>query len=91
MWCDVRGRAPRGGAWAEELMPMDREKIFDNKCKYDISLGAAFLNMKGLDINYSTGEIEWYGNTLPMQEPWDMDNKDFLHIYRSYLLNLNYA
>ena len=49
--------------------------IFDSKCKYDIILGADFLNMIGLDIKYSTGEMEWYGNTLPMQEPWDIENK----------------
>ena len=60
--------------------------IFDNQCKYDIILGADFLNMIGLDIKYSTGEMEWYGNTLPMREPWDMDNKEFLHMVDTYHL-----
>ena len=60
--------------------------IFDNQCKYDIILGADFLNMIGLDIKYSTGEMEWYGNTLPMREPWDMNNKEFLHMVDTYHL-----
>ena len=51
--------------------------IFDNMCKYDVILGADFLTNIGMDIKYSTGEMEWYGNTLPMREPWILDNNGF--------------
>ena len=36
--------------------------------------------MIGMDIKYSTGEMEWYNNTLPMREPWDMSNKDYVQM-----------
>ena len=51
--------------------------IFENECKPDIIFGLDFLTMIGMDIKYSTGEMEWYNNTLPMREPWDMSNKDY--------------
>ena len=41
--------------------------IFENECKYDIIFGSEFLNMIGMDVKYSTGEMEWYNNTLPMR------------------------
>ena len=28
----------------------------------------------------------WYGNTLPMREPWDIQNKEYLHMADSYFL-----
>ena len=58
--------------------------IFDNKCRYDIILGSNFLTKIGLDIKYSTGEMEWYDNTLPMREPWKIDNREFLAMADSY-------
>ena len=38
------------------------------------------------DIKYSTGEIEWYNNTLSMCEPWDMQNKDYIQMCDTYHL-----
>ena len=38
-----------------------------------------------LDIKYSTGEMEKYRNTLPMKEPWDVSNLEFLHTVDTYL------
>ena len=49
--------------------------IFDNECKYDIIFGADFLSWIGLIINYRQCIMDWYGNTLPMPEPWDLSNK----------------
>ena len=42
--------------------------------------------MIGLDIKYSTREMEWYGNALPMRETWDINNKEFLHMVDTYHL-----
>ena len=60
--------------------------IFENECKYDIIFGSDFLTMIGMDIKYSTGEMEWYNNTLPMREPWDMQNKDYVQMCDTYHL-----
>ena len=32
--------------------------IFENECKYDIIFGSDFLTMIGMDIKYSSGEME---------------------------------
>ena len=37
--------------------------IFNNACKYDVILGADFLTKIGMDLKYSTGEMEWHRNT----------------------------
>ena len=60
--------------------------IFDNECKYDIIFGADFLSWIGLIIDYRHGNMDWYGNTLPMREPWDLSNKEFVHMADSFLL-----
>ena len=60
--------------------------IFDNECKYDIIFGADFLSWIGLNIMYRQGVMEWYGNTLPMREPWDLSNKEFVHMADSFHL-----
>ncbi len=31
-------------------------------CKYDVILGADFLTKTGIDVRYSTGTMEWFGN-----------------------------
>ena len=41
--------------------------IFENKCRCGVILGSDFLTKIGLDIKYSTGEMEWYCNTLPLR------------------------
>ena len=60
--------------------------IFDNSCKYDVILGADFLTKIGMDIKYSTGEMEWYGNTLPMREPWKLDEKEYFNMADLFLI-----
>ena len=60
--------------------------IFDNTCKYDVNFGADFLTKIGMDIKYSTGEMEWYGNTLPMREPWKLNDKEFNSMAGSFLI-----
>ena len=37
-----------------------------------------------MDIKYSTGEMEWYNNTLLMREPWDIQNKDYVQMCNTY-------
>ena len=39
-----------------------------------------------MDIKYSTGKMEWYGNTLPMQEPWKLNDKEFNNMADSFLI-----
>ena len=52
--------------------------IFVNVCKHDIIFGSDFLTMIGMDIKCSTGKMDWYNNILPMREPWDRKNKDYV-------------
>lgn len=58
--------------------------MLENDCKYDVIFGSEFLNMIGMDIRYSIGEMEWYNNTFPMREPWDISNKDYVQMCDTY-------
>ena len=40
--------------------------IFNTECKYDMILGGDFLAKYGVNLKYETLEVEWFGNTLPM-------------------------
>ena len=40
--------------------------------------------MIGLDIKYSTGEMECHSDTLPIRESRDRYNKEYLHMADSY-------
>ncbi len=40
--------------------------------------GADFLSKTGIDIKYSTGIIEWFNNKLPMCNPRQLDDKEYL-------------
>jgi hypothetical protein len=60
---------------------VDQQKalIFDaNSCRYDVNLGADFLSKTGIDVKYSTGTIEWFGNELPLRDTRYLQSKDFL-------------
>ncbi len=47
--------------------------VFDARdCKYDLILGADFLSKTGIDIKYSTKNIEWIDNELPLRDPFVM-------------------
>jgi len=51
--------------------------VFESKtCKYDVILGADFLTKTGIDVKYSTNNIEWFNNELPLQNPHSLTDKD---------------
>jgi hypothetical protein len=52
--------------------------VFDGQCKYDVIFGADFLSKAGIDIKYSLGIIEWFDNKLPMHDPCQLDDKEYL-------------
>ena len=52
--------------------------IFESdNCKYDVILGADFLTKTGIDVKYSTKNIEWFENSLPLRDPHLLKDKDF--------------
>ncbi len=52
--------------------------IFESDtCKYDVILGADFLNETGTNVKYSIGTIEWFKNELPLCNPHDLKDNDF--------------
>ena len=40
---------------------------FDSDCRYDVILGADFLDKIGMNLLYKTLQIEWLGNVMPME------------------------
>ncbi len=59
---------------------VDQQKalIFESEtCKYDVILGADFLNKTGIDVKYSTGTIQWFENELPLRNPQFLKDKDY--------------
>jgi hypothetical protein len=59
---------------------IDQQKalVFDaESCKYDVILGADFLNKTGMDVKHSTGTIEWFDNELPLRDTRTLQSKDF--------------
>ena len=64
---------------------VDQQKalVFSGKCKYDVILGADFLSKSGIDIKYSTGTIEWFDSELPMRDPHQLDDKEYLAMAES--------
>ena len=52
--------------------------IFESEtCKYDVILGADFLNKTGIDVKYSTSTIQWFENELPLRNPQFLKDKDY--------------
>ena len=41
--------------------------MFQGVCKYDVILGGDYLSKIGMRLKYDTLEIEWLGNTRPME------------------------
>ena len=64
---------------------VDQQKalVFNGQCKYDVILGADFLSKSGIDIKYSTGIIEWFDSELPMRDPHQLDDKEYLAMAES--------
>jgi hypothetical protein len=53
--------------------------IFDaDSYRYDVNLGADFLSKSGIDVKFSTGTIEWFGNELSLRDTCYLQSKDFL-------------
>ncbi len=46
-------------------------------CRYDVILGADFLTKHGIDVEYSTGTIDWLKNELALCDPRNLKDKDF--------------
>ena len=67
---------------------IDEQKalVFDQKCRYDIILGADFLTKTGIDILYSTGTMEWFANVLPMREVHKINNAKSLAMADAYIM-----
>ena len=66
-----------------------RALIFDNKdCQYDIILGTDFLAQTGIKIDYETGTMSWFDNTLPMRPPHGLDTSEFVAMEDHYCLQL---
>jgi len=59
---------------------VDQQKalVFNGQCKCDVILGADFLSKSGIDIRYSTGTIEWFDSELPMRDPHQLSDKEYL-------------
>ena len=57
-----------------EIKPL----TFDNECRYDAILGADFLTKAGINIMYETGNMEWFENIIPMRNPYEISDKDYL-------------
>jgi hypothetical protein len=60
------------------LVEEQKALVFDGQCKYNVIFGADFLSKTGIDINYSSGIIEWFNDELPMRDPRHLDNKEYL-------------
>ena len=41
-------------------------------------LGADFLTKSGIDVKYSTGTIEWFENEIPLRDPHQLKDKDYV-------------
>ena len=41
--------------------------VFEAACSYDVILGGYFLINIGMNLLYDKQEVEWFGNTIPME------------------------
>jgi hypothetical protein len=60
------------------LVEEPKALVFDGQYKYNVIFGADFLTKIGIDIKYSSGNIEWFDNELPMRNPHHLDDKKYL-------------
>jgi hypothetical protein len=71
---------------AMQLPELDRNRVveqhkafvFDGDIRYDLIYGANFLTKSGINIKYSSRTIEWFDSKLPMRDPKQLDNSDYL-------------
>ena len=59
---------------------IDEQKalIFVQKCRYGVILRANFRTKCGINIMYDKGNMEWFENIIPMRDPRNLDNKEYL-------------
>ena len=70
--------------------------FFDSDCRYDVILGSYLLKKAGIDIKYSTGGVEWFGNTTvlreaPRVETYEEYFKTFIDDYLSNMEDEKYG
>ena len=56
--------------------------VFDSTCRYDVILGADFMNKIGMDILFSTAMVRWLGIEIPMRVPFSRD--DEMEVFQDY-------
>ena len=64
--------------------------VFDSDCRYDVILGSDFSQQSGIYIKYSTGGVEFFGNTIPLceaprVETYEEDFQTFIDYYLSQM------
>ena len=64
--------------------------VFDSDCRYNMILGSDLLQRSGIDIKYSTGRVEWFGNNIllreaPRVETYEEYFKIFIDDYLSHM------
>ena len=52
--------------------------VFNTKTRYDIILGSDFLLKDGININYVERNLSWFGNSIPLRDPFDMTDEEYL-------------
>ena len=66
-----------------------RALIFDNdNCKYDIIMGTDFLSKTGVKLDYSTGEMSWFDDVIPMRPSHGLTSSDFDAMEDQYFIQL---
>ena len=53
--------------------------VFDQEnCRYDVILGADFLNKAGMVIDYLEKNFKWFGDVIPLRVPSELSSVDFV-------------
>jgi hypothetical protein len=60
------------------VVEQQKALVFDGQIKYNVIFGSDFLSKTDIDINFSTGIIEWFDNEWPMHDPCQLDDKEYL-------------
>ena len=63
--------------------------IFDNPCRYDMIIGRDFINKYKFDMIFSKKQVEWFGNTIPMRNPRDFTEIDFVELTECFQVQLD--
>ena len=53
--------------------------VFDQEnCRYDVILGADFLNKAGMVIDYLEKSFKWFGDVIPLRVPSELSSVDYV-------------